>query len=709
MIVARCHGARPERLLAVSVAASVAVIVAAFVPFGLAGPHPVAAAEPVNLQYQLTDDVGALSPSQADEVEVALENLFDESGVQLMVWFTDTTRPMALSDFAVATAKLSSLNANDVLLVLAMDDRAMGYWRPDEFAISAPGIQRLVSAIAPTVKAGDKARAIVGFAKSLGEALASPGLTGEPTSTRAPTTTQTPARATGPGSSGSPFQVDLGILIAIITGALVVVCAARSTVARRRRSSSTAAGGTASFGGGERSSGGALGVSGCAEGLFIAVTGIPALFLGFLGVPLWWLETFQKSAVAILAFVAGPVSFYLMAKLIIGPLRRYLFHRGDHAMAYDVVQPGGPTGAPPMSFTAPPVPNVAAVSTLSAAPAPPGFYAIAGHVLTAAFSKEASSIVVDVLSGAVRRGDRVELIREDGSAVTVVTRGVEKAPDGSQLLRLESPRPLKEALGSVDVVRTPGLQAPPLPPDPAQAAVSRLVEPVRASRQAGFPIPPGPWWTPGQERAGQALSHRLARLPDEAVVLIVQKRLEAALAHHKDFDKLKDDCEAAAEHLWAIGLQEDGDRLVLAVAAALQGHEVGPSTRALASLVATGVVALEHSVEKAAFRAEGVAWALGIEMGDGFAVGYGGGTSTAGQRLEGWLVGAGRAVVLAWCDRCRDVVQLRPQASGSTAIGDLRCPADGRKGKDPLIVVPSDVAWVEQAVRSRHGVGRGPG
>ena len=148
-------------------------------------------------------------------------------------------------------------------------------------------------------------------------------------------------------------------------------------------------------------------------------------------------------------------------------------------------------------------------------------------------------------------------------------------------------------------------------------------------------------------------------------MLVVQQRLEAALAHHKDFDKLKDDCEAAAEHLWAIGLQEDGDRLVLAVAAALQGHEVGPSTRVLASMVATGVVALEHGVEKAAFTAEGVAWALGIEMGDAFAVGYGGDLH---RRPEaGGLPGrGGRAVVLVGDRWPIDVVQLRPQASGSS-------------------------------------------
>ena len=149
----------------------------------------MSAAEPVNLQHQLTDDVGALSPSQADEVEVALESLFDESGVQLMVWFTDTTRPMALSDFAVSTAKLSSLNANDVLLVLAMDDRAIGYWRPDEFAITAPGIQRLVSEITPTVKAGDRAGAIVGFAQS--SVRRSPAR-GRPGSRRPPTRRRPP-------------------------------------------------------------------------------------------------------------------------------------------------------------------------------------------------------------------------------------------------------------------------------------------------------------------------------------------------------------------------------------------------------------------------------------------------------------------------------------------------------------------------------------
>lgn len=169
MFVARSHGAHRVRLSA----ATLAVLALALLLAALAAPDPAAAAEPVSLRTQVADDVGALSPSDEREVDAALATLLDESGVQLWTWFIDTTGDLTAPDFAARTAERSSFGGTDLLLVLAMDDRAYGYSSPAGFPLSDAELERLLSdELEPSLRDGDNAGAIVQLARSLGRALA---------------------------------------------------------------------------------------------------------------------------------------------------------------------------------------------------------------------------------------------------------------------------------------------------------------------------------------------------------------------------------------------------------------------------------------------------------------------------------------------------------------------------------------------------------
>jgi uncharacterized membrane protein YgcG len=211
VIAAGSHGARRGRLLA----ATIAVLALAALP-ALGAPGRAAAAEPANLQSQLTDDVDALSRSDEGEVNAALATLLEESGIQLWVWFTDTTGGMNAPDFAAATAQQSSLGGTDALLVLAMDDRAYGYWVSDAFPLSDAEMERLLSdELEPGLRSGDNAGAIVQTAQAIGDAIAAAAPTTAPGPTTAPVPTEPPGQGGG-GGAGLGTGIMIIVIVAIV-------------------------------------------------------------------------------------------------------------------------------------------------------------------------------------------------------------------------------------------------------------------------------------------------------------------------------------------------------------------------------------------------------------------------------------------------------------------------------------------------------------
>ncbi len=229
MIAARSRGARRAGPLA----ATLALLALAVLPASLAAPEPVAAADPVNLRGQLTDDAVALSASDEQAVKAALQTLLDTSGVQLWVWFTGTIGSMTAPDFAAATAAKSSLGGTDLLLVLAMDDHAYGYWASNAIPLSDAELEGLLSnEMEPSLRAGDNAGAIVQLARSLGAALSGAAPTEAPGST-APAPTTAPGSTEPPGQSGGGGS-GLGTVIMVAVIVVLVALAGWFFLVRRR-------------------------------------------------------------------------------------------------------------------------------------------------------------------------------------------------------------------------------------------------------------------------------------------------------------------------------------------------------------------------------------------------------------------------------------------------------------------------------------------
>lgn len=328
-----------------------------------------------------------------------------------------------------------------------------------------------------------------------------------------------------------------------------------------------------------------------------------------------------------------------------------------------------------------------------------GFYALAMRVDAGILSKRVNEVRVIVLSGAVDCGDAVELGRADRAGVRAVVRGNREDPfmHTQTWILLDNPRPLKSDVGDIDVVRTPGLQAPRLSPEDVQAG-ARLLEAIRAARRYGFPNAP-------LSRLGLLVRFPLLadlcelfrRLPDEAVLLTVQKQIRFALAPHVHPEELPEDCWVAAECLEAIGLREDGNRLLLAAAAALQGHPVSQSARALEPTVTRGAFAPAQAAQPGAVVSfvgsavgGGVAWDAGAQWAARREI------AGQGRKIETAMLTSGRGVGIGWCKRCRGAVRLDVE---------LRCPNDHKRAEEAVVVVPSDAASTGETLQRRHGVG----
>jgi hypothetical protein len=345
-----------------------------------------------------------------------------------------------------------------------------------------------------------------------------------------------------------------------------------------------------------------------------------------------------------------------------------------------------------MTVTVAPVPPIASTSN-------PGFYALVQSVKTGLFSSSVNCLFVEVLAGSVGRGERVEVVRQDGSAMTLVARELRKGV-GQIVLDLEDPHPAKSDVEGAALVRTPGLVTPPLPGD-GGPGVERLLEAVRAARAQGFPEEWAKPTRPLDSPTPEAVCEQLRMLPDEAVVLLAQKRVRDATTQHDNPFAIMRDVERAAMLFDAIGLSEDGDRMLLAASAAVQGHKATAALRATATAGAMGVLSTEAISTSALDIGRRAGWALGIEMGDAFAKAFQSNVAVGGEVVEAALLEAGRATGVAWCKRCRDVVQLRFGKSTWTASPELRCPGCNHKVDDPFLVVPADAAELQRALRSQ--------
>ena len=144
--------------------------------------RPASSDQPFRMVSQIEDRVGALQGSEI-RVQDALDQLQSAEHVQLWVVYLNTFFGMGGQDWADETAVESDLGLNDVLLAVAVQDRAYAYSVDQDFPLSnAELIQVMSVAVEPALVENDWAEAVIGCATGLGQALRGEAIT-EPSTT----------------------------------------------------------------------------------------------------------------------------------------------------------------------------------------------------------------------------------------------------------------------------------------------------------------------------------------------------------------------------------------------------------------------------------------------------------------------------------------------------------------------------------------------
>lgn len=179
---------------------------------------PVARAEDVlRLEGTVTDTSGVLD-GRVDDIEQAAEALLSDHGVQLFVLFVNTTGDLTAADYVAATAERNSLGGDDVLLLVAIEDRTDQIWVSDGLdEITDDELDAMIAdELEPRLRDGDFAGAVIASAEALGRAADSPAITPAPI-TPAPAT-PVPGGGGGTDDDGGGIGIGTVVAIALIAG-----------------------------------------------------------------------------------------------------------------------------------------------------------------------------------------------------------------------------------------------------------------------------------------------------------------------------------------------------------------------------------------------------------------------------------------------------------------------------------------------------------
>ena len=187
----------------------------------LALPVVASAEAPFRLASQIEDRAGVLGDRTA-EVEQAITELQDAEKVQLWVAYVDTFSGMSAQEWADQTAVDSDLGLNDVLLAVAVKDRAYAYSVDQSFPLDQAQMDAVMTDyVEPALQQDDWAGAAVAATTGISDALH---------------TTAAPESSGGSSGGAGTGAIIVGLLIGVVIAVVIFV------VLRRRKGRAGAAG-----------------------------------------------------------------------------------------------------------------------------------------------------------------------------------------------------------------------------------------------------------------------------------------------------------------------------------------------------------------------------------------------------------------------------------------------------------------------------------
>lgn len=163
------------------------------------------AEQPLDLPGRVTDPAGVLG-DQTDEVEAAMDRLEADTPYQLFVVYVDTFDGQDAQTWATATANLSGMGRDDVLLAVATEDRRYDLSADHNIGLSDAALDTVQTAVEDELSQDEWAGAAIAAADTLR------------------------AEATGSSSGGSGWLIALVVGLVAIAGFFVV----RAILSRRR-------------------------------------------------------------------------------------------------------------------------------------------------------------------------------------------------------------------------------------------------------------------------------------------------------------------------------------------------------------------------------------------------------------------------------------------------------------------------------------------
>ncbi|WP_440696887.1 TPM domain-containing protein [Clavibacter nebraskensis] len=206
-------------------------LLGAALALGLAGalvPSMAQATTPVDFGgATILDQVDVLSSGEEQQVQQAIDQLQEQTGVTLHVAYVDTFTGAANKEaWGQATKDANGLGSNDAILAVAVDARQFTLGVPDSVSI-AQRTQLTDQVVTPRLRQDDWSGAAVDAAQGL-QSISQSGTVAE----------------TGTGStpaSGSDSGIDFGLVLLLVLGAILVAAVATTLVGRRKKRKAVAA------------------------------------------------------------------------------------------------------------------------------------------------------------------------------------------------------------------------------------------------------------------------------------------------------------------------------------------------------------------------------------------------------------------------------------------------------------------------------------